>query len=214
MDLARRTVYKRSSESSYCSEGTSPLTWRNPASTVTSNMLVSLRFRATVPLSKCRTFASLAQTRWLSSTPIVINPSKPETTNGALESRNLEKAVSAIHRDGLVVVENVFPHDILDHLNKKMVEDARTLQARGEDGPFNYNLGNLQLDAPPIAEYFNPAIFARMYSPSVATHISPVSGYCPSHLADANSRSDRHADHLGGAWSPSQMDVLLRQCGQ
>lgn len=44
-----------------------------------------------------------------------------------------------LHEDGLVVISDVIPHQQLDHLNAKMVQDARTLQARGKDGPFNYN---------------------------------------------------------------------------
>jgi hypothetical protein len=64
-----------------------------------------------------------------------------------------------MHRDGLVVVEDVVPHQDIDILNKKMIEDAHTLQARGDKGPFNYNKGNIQQDAPPVAEYFLPSIF-------------------------------------------------------
>lgn len=106
-----------------------------------------------------RAFASLAQPRRLRHIPTVVKPSYLEAQKGFLDARNLEKAVGAMHRDGLVVVEDVISHEALDHLNKKMVEDARVLQDRGEDGPFNYNTGNIQQDAPPVAEYFNPTIF-------------------------------------------------------
>lgn len=109
--------------------------------------------------------ASLTRSRLLSTTPFVIRPSKQEIEDQILGPRNLELAVRHIHQDGLVVVEDVVPHDHLDFLNEKMVQDARTLQARGEDGPFNYNQGNLQLDAPPIAEYFQPSIFTSTPPP-------------------------------------------------
>lgn len=91
--------------------------------------------------------------------PMVVKPSSDEIANTKLNARNLEIAVRHVHRDGLVVIEDAIPHSDLDVLNTKMVEDARTLQARGEDGPFNYNLGNLQQDAPPVAKYFKPSIF-------------------------------------------------------
>lgn len=65
----------------------------------------------------------------------------------------------SLHRDGLVVIENAIPHDCLDRLNKKMIEDAYSLQSRKGDSPFNYNPGNLQQDAPPVREYFEPSIF-------------------------------------------------------
>ncbi|KAF4122905.1 Phytanoyl-CoA dioxygenase (PhyH) [Geosmithia morbida] len=90
-----------------------------------------------------------------------VSPSASEIANAKLGSRNLEKAVRHLHKDGLVVIEDVVPHEHLDILNEKMVKDARTLQARGEDGPFNYNLANLQQDAPPVAKYFFPSIFTN-----------------------------------------------------
>jgi ectoine hydroxylase-related dioxygenase (phytanoyl-CoA dioxygenase family) len=69
-----------------------------------------------------------------------------------------------MHRDGLVIVEDVVPHQDIDLLNKKMTEDAHVLQARGDKGPFNYNKGNIQQDAPPVAEYFKTSIFTSMSS--------------------------------------------------
>ncbi|OTB01130.1 hypothetical protein M426DRAFT_266632 [Hypoxylon sp. CI-4A] len=133
-------------------------------------MLFLLRCRA-ASIGRRRTFASLAQHGRLRNTPTIVNPSSTEVQKGFLEARNLEKAVGALHRDGLVVVENVISHDALDHLNKKMVEDARALQDRGEDGPFNYNTGNLQQDAPPVAEYFNPTIFTNPIATQVTTAV-------------------------------------------
>lgn len=91
--------------------------------------------------------------------PAVIRPNANEIGASALSSHNLEIAVRHLHQDGLVVIEDAVPHEDIDNLNAKMVEDAYTLQARGEDGPFNYNQGNLQQDAPPVARYFSPSIF-------------------------------------------------------
>lgn len=104
-----------------------------------------------------RDFASIA--KGPRSLPYVIKPSLCEQKNQKLDSRNLEAAVRHVHRDGVVVVEDVVPLHEIDHLNHKMVQDAKVLQSRGEDGPFNYNLGNLQQDAPPVAEYFSRSIF-------------------------------------------------------
>lgn len=92
-----------------------------------------------------------------------IQASKSEVEAGQLAERNLEKAVYALFHDGLVVVENVIDHVHLDALNAKMIQDARYLQSLGEDGPFNYNRGNLQQDAPPVKEYFEPSIFLSEY---------------------------------------------------
>lgn len=94
--------------------------------------------------------------------PTIIRPSATEIKNNRLDEQNLEIAVRSLHQDGLVVVEDVVPHEYIDHLNAKMTEDALALQARGTDGPYNYNLGNLQQDPPPWAEYFHPSIFTSM----------------------------------------------------
>ncbi|KAI5921438.1 hypothetical protein F4810DRAFT_712476 [Camillea tinctor] len=103
--------------------------------------------------------------------PRVIRPSTAEIKSSRLNERNLELAVRSMHEDGLVVVEDVVPHEHLDHLNEKMVRDARELQARGEDGPFNYNVGNLQQDAPPWAEYFYPSVFTNRIATQITSSV-------------------------------------------
>ena len=88
-----------------------------------------------------------------------IKVSAGESKEGRLTERNLELAIRHLLQDGLVVVENVIEHDVLDKLNTKMVADARLLSGRGENSPYNYNKSNIQQDAPPIARYFDRSIF-------------------------------------------------------
>ncbi|KAL2882314.1 hypothetical protein SGCOL_002050 [Colletotrichum sp. CLE4] len=95
----------------------------------------------------------------LPTTPATIHPSQSELLNARLSPRNLELAIHHLHRDGLVVVADVIPHADLNALNAKMVQDALYLRSLGDKGPFNYNLGNLQQDPPPVAEYFFKSIF-------------------------------------------------------
>lgn len=123
-----------------------------------------LAFRRSSPLiwTARRAFATIATP--LTNHPHIIKPSLAEQQAQRLSPRNLEQAVCHVHRDGLVVVEDAVPLSDLDHLNSKMVQDARALQARGEDGPFNYNLGNLQQDAPPVAEFFSTNVFTSKSS--------------------------------------------------
>ena len=92
-----------------------------------------------------------------------IKASADEVRNGRLTERHLELAVRHILEDGLVVVENAIEHSVLDKLNTKMVEDAKYLRSLGEKGPFNYNRGNLQQDAPPVREYFDSIIFLSKF---------------------------------------------------
>lgn len=95
--------------------------------------------RPTVLSSFLRSSSVANSRRHASSLPCTIKPSIQEIATGRLGERNLETAMRSLHEDGLVVVADVVPHDQLDHLNAKMVADARTLQARGKDMPFNYN---------------------------------------------------------------------------
>ena len=95
----------------------------------------------------------------------MIRPSPTEVGAAALNAHNLERAVKHLHQDGLVVINDVVPHESLDHLNDAMTRDARVLQARGEDGPFNYNQGNLQQDPPPVVKYFHRDVFLSKFRP-------------------------------------------------
>lgn len=88
-----------------------------------------------------------------------IKPSQEEVHTGRLNERNLETAIRHILQDGLVVVENAISHSKLDRLNSKMIRDAIILRDRKENSPYNYNRGNLQQDAPPTKEFFEPDIF-------------------------------------------------------
>ncbi|KAJ5926227.1 hypothetical protein N7516_008000 [Penicillium verrucosum] len=104
----------------------------------------------------------------LTSHPTSVRPSRDEIKYARLSPQNLEVAMRSLHQDGLVVIENAIPHDCLDRLNKKMIEDAYSLQSRKGDSPFNYNPGNIQQDAPPVREYFEPSIFMN----PIATQIT------------------------------------------
>jgi hypothetical protein len=89
-------------------------------------------------------FASLASNnmaRRLSSIPLSVKVSAQELKDKQLTRKNVELATRALHRDGLVVLENVIDHTKLDFLNDRMVEDSSVLQAAGDPSPYNYNKG-------------------------------------------------------------------------
>lgn len=109
-----------------------------------------------------RLFASHAN---LPSKPISVRVSETEVNAGKLDWRNVEIATRALHRDGLVVLEDLIKHENLDKLNRKMVEDAYVLQAMGDDGPFNYNKGNIQQDPPLTKQWWDPSIFISKFLP-------------------------------------------------
>ncbi|KAK5114531.1 hypothetical protein LTR62_002466 [Meristemomyces frigidus] len=50
-----------------------------------------------------------------------------------------------------------------------MTSDARKLQARGKDMPFNYNVDNPQQDPPPIKAYFESSTFPNPIATQITT---------------------------------------------
>ncbi|KAH8698706.1 phytanoyl-CoA dioxygenase [Talaromyces proteolyticus] len=110
----------------------------------------------------------------MTSHPVTIQLSRAEIDGSKLSARNLEIAIRSLHHDGLVVIQDVVPHEPLDHLNRKMVADGFALQARKNDGPYNYNRGNIQQDPPPVKEYFDKRIFLNpIVSQVTSTMLGP-----------------------------------------
>lgn len=128
-----------------------------------SRVVSAARLTAMTPITPVRSLASQAE---LPSTPISVKVSEKEVATGRLSWRNVEIATRALQRDGLVVLEDLIEHARLDRLNKKMVEDAYALQALGDDGPFNYNKGNIQQDPPLTSKWWDPAIFVSQFYPT------------------------------------------------
>lgn len=98
-----------------------------------------------VSIRRCtRSYAQLAVNQHrqsLPSIPISIKLSAQELAVNRLTWKNLQIVIRAIHRDGLVVIEDVIDHPTLDALNREMMEDCVILQSRGENSPYNYNKG-------------------------------------------------------------------------
>lgn len=88
-----------------------------------------------------------------------IRPNASEKASGTLSQRNLQTALEALHQNGIVVLEDIIDPELLDRLNERMKLDTRALIAKGNEGPFNYNLGNLQQSPPYELDHFSPTIF-------------------------------------------------------
>ena len=132
----------------------------------------SLRLHLATPVLSY-TVASLRKmsTKRLSSLPISVKVSPQEVSAKRLTWQNLELATRAIHRDGLVILEDVIDRSKLDSLNHEMVEDALRLQAAGDASPYNYNKGNIQQDPPATKQYFEPSIFLNPIATQVTSSI-------------------------------------------
>ncbi|KAA8896051.1 putative phytanoyl-CoA dioxygenase [Sphaerosporella brunnea] len=100
-----------------------------------------------------------------------ITPSAAEISAGKFTPQNVEKALTALHHDGLVVLENVVDLENLEKLNQVMINDAVTLCSRGDDSPFNYHKGNIQQDPPLSDELFYEDIYLNTFAIQVTTAI-------------------------------------------
>ncbi|GAA5991732.1 hypothetical protein JCM11641_004846 [Rhodosporidiobolus odoratus] len=96
-----------------------------------------------------------------------IRPTAAEREAKRLTQRNLQTALEALHRDGMVVLEDVVDHGALDKMNKRMLEDTAKLVNLGDKGPFNYNRGNIQQDPPVEPSTFDASIFVNPLATSV-----------------------------------------------
>lgn len=87
--------------------------------------------------------------------------SKEEKQSRRLNQRSMQTSLEALHRDGIVIIEDAVNKSTIDALNERMEIDTRILIERGEQGPFNYNLGNLQQSPPFELSTFAPDIFVN-----------------------------------------------------
>ncbi|UOH84037.1 hypothetical protein LQV05_000829 [Cryptococcus neoformans] len=128
---------------------------------LTHNLLASLRARSAASLLASSSTSVRSLATQASSTITSIRPSGDEIVNMRLSQRSIQAALEALRADGIVVVEDVVNKEAIDKLNSHMEKDTRTLMARGENGPFNYNLGNLQQSPPYDPDLFSPSIFVN-----------------------------------------------------
>lgn len=81
----------------------------------------------------------------------LIELTREELQTKKIGSHNLQAAVEALHRDGLVVLKNAVSVDHLDMLNARMVPEARELYARpSTHRNFGEDTGNIQQE--PVLE--------------------------------------------------------------
>lgn len=135
----------------------------NFSTMLSHSLLASLRARSAVSLLASSSTSVRSLATQASSTITSIRPSRDEIVNMRLSQRSIQAALEALRADGIVVVEDVVNKEAIDKLNSHMEKDTHTLMARGEKGPFNYNLGNLQQSPPYDPDLFSPSIFVNPF---------------------------------------------------
>lgn len=95
----------------------------------------------------------------------IIDLSPAELSSRSMGSHNLQAAVEALHRDGIVAISNAIPTAQLDKLNARMVPEAAELYARpGTHRNFGAATGNIQQEPVLEAEYVTPEVLANPFA--------------------------------------------------
>lgn len=82
---------------------------------------------------------------------IIIDLTPSELKSSKMSSHNLQAAIEALHRDGIVAINNAIPVDQLDKLNARMVPEAKKLYAQpSTHRNFGSETGNIQQE--PVLE--------------------------------------------------------------
>jgi ectoine hydroxylase-related dioxygenase (phytanoyl-CoA dioxygenase family) len=94
--------------------------------------------------------------------------SKEELASKQIESHNLQAAVEALHRDGIVVILNAVDVAHLDKLNSRMVPEAQVLYAKAETHRnFGSATGNIQQEPILDKDYIFTDIVANPFAVQV-----------------------------------------------
>ena len=132
-----------------------------------------------------------------------INFSAFEIRTGMMTPEHLQTAVHAVREDGYVLLNELIDPAIMAVLRDKMLEDVDAILAR-KDVPFNFNVGNLQQDPPPILPYLYREVLVNDIVISISRAIlgaglknSFYSGNTA--LPHSTGRQPAHAD-IGQLW--------------
>ncbi|KAL3464828.1 hypothetical protein BJX64DRAFT_275513 [Aspergillus heterothallicus] len=99
------------------------------------------------------------------SQPTQITLSATELATSKISSHNLQSAIEALHRDGLVVLANAVSSENLDKLNSRMTPEAKTLYARASTHRnFGAKTGNIQQEPVLENEYVFQDVVANPFA--------------------------------------------------
>lgn len=93
-----------------------------------------------------------------------IHMRQEERQRGQYSPETLAKVLGAMHQDGLVVLKDVVPLDIIDKVNTKMWDDTERLIS-DPDQKYNHGIRSNLLQRPPTtdAEYLHKDIYFNKF---------------------------------------------------
>jgi ectoine hydroxylase-related dioxygenase (phytanoyl-CoA dioxygenase family) len=134
--------------------------------------------------------------------------SASELASGELSSEKLQLAISALEKDGIVVIEDIVDLGHIKALREKVMEDVDKF-VNNPNATFNWNRGNVQQDPPPFPPYLFRDVLANDIVIQVTSSIlgsNMYNGFYSGNTAmPSESRQPVHAD-LGQLW-PNQQEA-------
>ena len=101
--------------------------------------------------------------------PTQVKVSAEEIAQSFLSPQSLKIAVDSILKVGYVILEDVVPHNVIDYLRQKMVQDSAYLIDRGRWNTVGNVTGHLNQALPPFQPYVFPEIVSNVFAAQV-TH--------------------------------------------
>ena len=99
--------------------------------------------------------------------PTQVKVSAEEIAQSFLSPQSLKIAVDSILKVGYVILEDVVPHNVIDYLRQKMVQDSAYLIDRGRWNTVGNVTGHLNQALPPFPPYVFPEIISNVFAAQV-----------------------------------------------
>jgi len=99
--------------------------------------------------------------------------SESEKVSGKISQENLESAISAMNKDGVVILEDAISLEHIRILREKMTEDTRKIMDQYGPGKraYNFGSGHIMQDPPPTPEYLFQDVFYNDMAIPVVKHL-------------------------------------------
>jgi hypothetical protein len=104
--------------------------------------------------------------------PTLVRVSDEDLANGTTSLDTLQACMEAFHRDGVVVLYNAIPEELIDKLNKKMTEDSIRIQdLEGTHFHQGKNTKNMSVAPPLTKEWIMREFWANAHVVKIVEHV-------------------------------------------
>ena len=136
------------------------------------------------------------------NTPVRVQPTAAEIAKGRFNDANIKLFLSGMHRDGVVIIEDIIDPAHLDKINDFMDEDTVKELQQGDDLYRNFGVENIQQGPPlwPPAYFFDDVYLNEILFHAATLYLGPnatwnlISGN--NALAHGTKRQPVHSDAM------------------